>query len=335
MSTIRSNHSDGATSHDVLAAQDESSFPPPHSNPDSKVSVVAAVAASTTTTTTTINKENSPNGTVSHPVAPPPPQNTANNNHNNHTAASKRPMTTDSTAVVPPPPTSSSSNKKIKPDHDKNDDEEEGILDLAVTLGYRPGDRFLVQWEIDPVNDEDDDDEDNNDDNDDDNYNNRASSPALTPPPPVVKWWGATLQEFDGRSEDCVAIRVLKYDPCPELGFAESSLEDVIFMGDSLLVSPDSSLQLNYKREGGEEEDSTIVRLNENDMDEQLNAILMGALAKNEAAWKSLPPAQQAVIAEKIQTKKEELLKVLRSKKEVITSATIKDILRETFGGAK
>ena len=240
-------------------------------------------------------------------------------------------MTTEATTVVPPP--TSSSNKKIKPaDHDKNDDDED-ILDLAVTLGYRPGDRFLVQWEIDQVNEDDnDDEEDGNDDND----NDRApSSPALTPPPPIVKWWGATLQEFDGRSEDCVAIRVLKYDPCPEFGFEESSLEDVIFMGDSLLVSPDSSLQLNYKREGGEEEDSTIVRLNENDMDEQLNAILMGALAKNEAAWKSLPPAQQAVIAEKIQTKKEELLKVLKSKKEVITSATIKDILRETFGGAK
>ena len=104
-------------------------------------------------------------------------------------------------------------------------------------------------------------------------------------------------------------------------------------MGDSLLVSPDSSMQLNYKREGSDED--TIVWLNENDMDEQLNAILMGALAKNEAVWKALPPAQQAVIAENIKTKKEELLKVLRSKKEVITSATIKDILRETFGGSK
>lgn len=187
-------------------------------------------------------------------------------------------------------------NKKAK--------KEEEILDLAVTLGYKAGDRFQVQWEID--------------------------QPEAPQEEPIVKWWGATLQEFDGRSTDNVAIRVLKYDPYPEQGFDEPSLEDVVFLGDSLLSSPDSVNQLNYRREG---EDS-ILWMNEDDMDEQLNAILMGALAKNEAAWKSLPAAQQAVIAEQIKIKKEELLKVLKSKKEVITSSSIKDILQETFGQA-
>lgn len=181
----------------------------------------------------------------------------------------------------------------------KTNDTEDEPLDLAVTLGYKPGDRIEVQWEVENANGE-----------------------------LVVKWWGATLKAFDGRTTDSVAIRTLHYDACPELGFPEPNDEDVIFLGDDLLVSPDSTTQLNYRREGEED----VYWMNEQDMDEQLNAVLMGALAKNQAAWKNLEPAQQAIIAEKIKTKKEQLMQVLRSRKEVITSASIKDILRETFG---
>lgn len=173
-------------------------------------------------------------------------------------------------------------------------------MDLAVTLGYKPGDRLEVQWEIEKDDGE-----------------------------TVVHWWGATLLPFDGRTEDSVAIRTLHYDVCPELGFSETSDEDVIFLGQDLLVSPDSTTQLTYRREGEED----VYWLTEDDMDDQLNEILMGALAKNQAAWRNLPAAQQAMIAEKIKTKKDELLKVLKSRKEVITSSSIQDILRETFGG--
>lgn len=173
-------------------------------------------------------------------------------------------------------------------------------LDLAVTLGFKPGDRLEVQWEVE-MNDE-----------------------------TVVKWWGATLEPHDGRTTDSVAIRTLHYDACPELGFDEPNDEDVIFLGEDLLVSPDSTTQLNFRREGEED----VYWLNEQDMDEQLNAILMGAMAKNQATWQKLEPAQQLLIAEKIKTKKEQLVQVLRSKNEVITSTSIQDILRETFGSA-
>lgn len=238
-----------------------------------------------TTGSTPAGKENSPNAMA--PAA------------GIHTTTTPGSPVTESSSKLP------SSDESMVPPSKKQKAADQGeLLDLAVTLGYQPGDRLSVQWEIEQPDTAD----------------------------PIVKWWGATLQEFDGRSEDSVAIRVLKYDACPELGFEESSLEDVIFLGDSLLVSPDSTIQLNYKREGQDED--AIVWMNEDDMDQQLNAILMGALAKNEAMWKSLPPAKQALIAEQIKTKKEELLAVLRSKKEIITSSSIKDILRETFGGA-
>lgn len=292
-----------------------------------------------------MDKENSPNAIVLSPPTVTPTTTTSSSSSSNSripTESSssmsllKRPSTMkelQSTAGT------SSSNKKAKKENDK---EEEEMLDLAITLGYQPGDRFQVQWEIEQPTNNEDEEEENEDDDDDDEQEEDNEEKGKTM---IEKWWGATLQEYDGRSEDSVAIRVLKYDPYPEFGFPESSLEDVIFLGDSLLTSPDSMIQLNYRREGVRTADGDgttittdediIVRFNEDGMDEQLNAILMGAFAKNEAMWKSLPPSRQAEIAEKIKTKKEELLKVLISKKEVITASSIKDILRETFGGAR
>ncbi len=79
---------------------------------------------------------------------------------------------------------------------------------------------------------------------------------------------------------------------------------------------------------GREEE---VFWYNEGDLDEQLNAILKGALDKNKNAWGGLNPAQQAMIAEKIATKKEKLMEVLKAHNDVITSATIKDILQKAF----
>jgi hypothetical protein len=169
-------------------------------------------------------------------------------------------------------------------------------LDLAVTLGYKKGDRIQVQWEIEKKGQI------------------------------GVHWWGASLLEHDGRTTDQVAIRTIKYDAYPELGF-HSCTDDVIFLGDDLIVSPDSQTQLKYRREGEEE----IFSYNEGDMDEQLNAILMGALDKNKNAWASLNPATQAIIAEKIALKKDKLMEVLRAHNDVITSATIKDILQKAF----
>lgn len=171
-------------------------------------------------------------------------------------------------------------------------------LDLAETFGYKQGDRIEVLWEVD--------------------MNGDVSK----------KWWGATLDPFDGRTEDGVAVRVLHYDSFPEAGF-EECYDDVIFMGEDLLVSPDSQTQLQYRRAGSTE---PIVWYNETDLGEQLNSILMGALSKHSESWKSLPPAQQAAIAEKIAKKKEKLLEALKAHKTIITSASVKEILSKAFG---
>jgi hypothetical protein len=181
-------------------------------------------------------------------------------------------------------------------DSSKRAKTEDSPLDLAVTLGYKEGDRIQVQWEIDKKG------------------------------KTQVHWWGASLLKHDGRTTDQVSIRTIKYDAYPELGFV-SCTDDVIFLGDDLIVSPDSQTQLNFRREGEEE----IFSYNEGDMDEQLNAILMGALDKNKNAWASLSPAQQAIIAETIAQKKDKLMEVLRAHNDVITSATIKDILQKAF----
>ena len=174
---------------------------------------------------------------------------------------------------------------------------DDGPLDLALTLGYKDGDRIEVQWEVEK--------------------GGKAE----------VHWWGATLLKHDGRTTDSVAIRKVKYDAYPDLGY-DSCEEDYIFLGEDLVVSPDSQTQLKYRREGEEEQ---IFWYNEGDMDEQLNAILTGALDKNKNTWNSLNPAQQAIIAEKIAQKKDKLMEVLKNHNDVITSATIKDILQKAF----
>jgi len=188
-----------------------------------------------------------------------------------------------------------------------SDDDDEGSpkrprsesvpLDLAPTMGLKAGDRIEVHWEIEKNGGE-----------------------------TYAHWWGAELLEHDGRTTDSVAIRTIQYDAKPELGF-NSCTDDVIFLGDDLIVSPDSQTQLHYRREGQEE----VFWYNEGDFDAQLNSILMGALDKNRGAWKNLSPVQQAVIAEKIAGKKDKLKEALKSQNELITSAIVKDILQNAF----
>jgi hypothetical protein len=115
-----------------------------------------------------------------------------------------------------------------------------------------------------------------------------------------------------------------------------------VFLGHDLLVSPtDDTVQLHYKREGLSEEENQVFRYDDmSQLDDQLNAVLMGALQKNETAWKAMPAAQQALIAEKMQQKKEELKRGLlehvvamttAGQSQVITSKTIQEILAKTF----
>lgn len=195
-------------------------------------------------------------------------------------------------------------------------------LDLAETLGLKAGDRLEVQWEI---HDEEGNDIDHNNNN---NNDQDGESPTTTT---RTIWWKATLLEHDGRTTDSVAIRVLDYDPQPGMGFPDRSQEDVIFLGHDLVVSPDDdSIQLTFRREGETELDQVFWYTEEN-LDEQLNSILMGALQKNEVAWCALPASAQAAIAEKIQKKKEELKERLRSQNKIITPETIKEILAQAF----
>lgn len=185
-------------------------------------------------------------------------------------------------------------------------------LDLANTLGYKDGDRIEVQWEI------------HNDDDDDDSETKTTKT----------VWWNATLLEHDGRTTDSVAIRSLLYDARPDLGFPEPSKEDVVFLGHDLLVSPhDDAVQLKYKREGLTEEENQLLVCNDDQLDDQLNQIVMGTLEKNRQAWKAMPPAAQAAIAEKMQKMKEKMKEKLRAlgPHVVITSETIQQLLAQSF----
>jgi hypothetical protein len=55
-------------------------------------------------------------------------------------------------------------------------------LDLAEVFGFKQGDSLEVQWDVEMEGEK------------------------------STKWWGATLDPFDGRTEDGVAVRVLHYD---------------------------------------------------------------------------------------------------------------------------
>jgi hypothetical protein len=212
----------------------------------------------------------------------------------------------------------------------KQEENDEPPVDLAETLGLKAGDRIEVQWEIHDDNDSNDNNNNNNndDDDDDDNTDNNVKT----------VWWKATLNEHDGRTADNVAIRSLHYDPRPDLGFPESSTEDVIFLGHDVLMMPTDpeQTQLHYKREGLTEEENDIYAVcqNEAQLEEQLNQVVMDVLRRNSARWESITPSQRAVIADQMSKMKNKLKTKLTSIMEsksgrVVTSETINEILTQ------
>jgi hypothetical protein len=169
-------------------------------------------------------------------------------------------------------------------------------VDLAVHLGFQPGDRIEVQWEVGDI----------------------EKGEQLT-----RRWWGATLMEHDGRvlsAEDdegppmSLAIRVLDYDPYPEGGFPERMRESVVFTGDNTLSNPeDDEVILVFRREGEEavEDDEPIFRLSDSEMEEYVNSIMISLFDKHSDTIKQLPAAQQAMIAERLKIGKEKFLDAL------------------------
>lgn len=181
----------------------------------------------------------------------------------------------------------------------------EEVLDLANILGYKSGDRFEVCWELVPEG---------------------ADETAE----PEQRWWGATLLEHDGRTEDSVAVRVLRYDAYPQGGFAERSLEDVIFLGRDNLIDPSNHQEMEYRREGQDDSESTYV--NRDDIEQVVNDTLSNAFKKNSASWNNLSRSQQASIAEIVAEKKERLVELLLNQpNRVITPSQMQDILARTM----
>jgi len=143
------------------------------------------------------------------------------------------------------------------------------------------------------------------------------------------RWWGATLLEHDGRTIDSVAIRTLDYDPYPDGGFPDRSLDDVIFIGpDTLVNHPSHDQELSFRIVDAE----ATISLRHDEVADVVNDAIMQALRKNARGWGSLTAAQQAVVAEQVATKKQKLIDLLQSQdKAVVTASDMQEILAQTM----
>ena len=182
---------------------------------------------------------------------------------------------------------------------------QEEILDLARSMELNAGDRLEVQWEVD-INDDQDQDKVDEDDV------RPTSDEGTTTMEPHVHWWGATLLEHDGRTDDQVAIRTLLYDPYPEGGFPEASREDVIFMGPNVLLSYPSQDELNYRILTADGSEVSYIISNDQDIEELVDTILSNALQNTSSTFQLLERSQQIKVAEKIATKKEKLIELIK-----------------------
>jgi hypothetical protein len=202
------------------------------------------------------------------------------------------------------------------------DEEVEGeVLDLATMLGLKVGDRFEVEWEIT---------HDDSEESGDDAAAAAGTDADAKEETVTTRWWGATLLEHDGRTEDSVAVRILDYDPYPEGGFPEHSPEEVIFLGRDILIDPNTHEEMNYRREG--DDDSSAVYVGREGIEDVVNETLANAMQKNSKSWNGLSRAQQASIADIIAQKKEKLLQLLLSQPNgVVTTKGMHAIIAKTM----
>lgn len=195
--------------------------------------------------------------------------------------------------------------RKRSPEEEKRDkiksarSNETSIIDKAVELGFKEGDRLVVEWEIDT-----------------EEKSKRHD-------------WGATLTKWNGKTRDGFAIRELDYDAFPP-DFPERSLEEVVFVTEGLLLNAEDGTQLNFHREGEE----PVVGFCEED----LNQMLANTLDKNSEMWKKLSAAQQAHLGDVISRGKEQLLQAIKNRWEAnpgkaISSEEVPELMAKAFEG--
>lgn len=162
----------------------------------------------------------------------------------------------------------------------------------------------------------------------------------------TMRWWGATLLLHDGRShvlsdEDgghngasvSAALRVLDYDPYPEGGFPDRSLEEVVLLSDRSILNVSTGTRAHWRREGDKWEPGPKEVIDEDglnpavDHDEGegetiplpnpaenlrtiVDNILQSTLMKssNAARMNAMTAAQRAALADKVSRGKEVLL---------------------------
>lgn len=226
------------------------------------------------------------------------------------------------------------------------------VVDVAEHIP--PGSRLAVHWDI---------------------HDDTTTVGQVT----ISHWWKATLLPHDGRrvivsssssnnninnnknNTTSIAIRVLEYDALPELGYPETSREEVIFVSSSLLINyhhndasseeeepEEEEIELEYKILSHDTDDSdnvglaavsaadttTIVCCSDLEIEDLVNNTIVSALGKALPKFQEMPASMQAIFAENIALKKEKLVTLLRQHmrtKSIVSENDMKLLLAQTM----
>mmetsp|Transcript_5421 Transcript_5421/g.13572 ORF Transcript_5421/g.13572 Transcript_5421/m.13572 type:complete len:300 (+) Transcript_5421:57-956(+) len=214
------------------------------------------------------------------------------------------------------------------------------IFDVAADLRFQPGDRVEVKWTI---NDEDNSEGGDEAKESEEKAKSDGEDKIVDDGKEITVWWAATLSgktdrthtlSDEERSEGAydylyksssvkVPIYKLNYAPLEEHGFDSHSLEDVAFISNKTLLNLSTDEMMTFRRVGApsppsspsplEEEiakDESAIARDFNGRDEMMSFMntLMQKCLKNtgmDKKMKGMTPAEQLVIAEKIQKAKE------------------------------
>jgi hypothetical protein len=216
---------------------------------------------------------------------------------------------------------SSSSNLKHKEDSADatvNKRARGAVCDRAATLGYAGGDRLQVAWVVSNDTTDINDKNDDTDNNIDDAANNNDDE---------AVWWGAELLPWTPGDEtlrqgpDVLAVRRLEYDPYPEAGFLESSLERVVFLDEGgRLQDLSTGDVMEFQRESAETEAAALEQPVQAPPEALVQATLQTVLAKYADVLQTLPAAQQASISDHVSRMKERVMVHLEEAQATSTS---------------